>query len=232
MESNNASIRHKKKNIILGISGSVASIKLKELVTLLSQKLSVNICIVPTQNSLHFVQDFEDFNKQLPNLNDRLDFIKNTTESRNDSNENNVIFSFTDVDEWSSWSQRSDPVLHIELKKWADILLIAPLDANTMAKIANGQCDNLLTCVVRAWDIINIKIWPIVICPAMNTFMFKHPITNKQLTILNKDFGFTMIDCIEKKLICGDVGLGAMASVETIVNVIESLLVKNNEISY
>ncbi len=45
-----------------------------------------------------------------------------------------------------------DPVLHIELRRWADVLLVAPLSANTLAKMANGLADNLLTCVVRAWD--------------------------------------------------------------------------------
>jgi len=54
------------------------------------------------------------------------------------------ILIMTDNDEWSSWKQRGDPVLHIDLRNWADVLLIAPLDANTMAKIANGICDNLL----------------------------------------------------------------------------------------
>uniref|UniRef100_A0A0B6ZDI2 Flavoprotein domain-containing protein n=1 Tax=Arion vulgaris TaxID=1028688 RepID=A0A0B6ZDI2_9EUPU len=58
----------------------------------------------------------------------------------------------TDTDEWEAWSSIQDPVLHIELRKWADIMLIAPLDANTLAKIATGLCDNLLTCVARAWD--------------------------------------------------------------------------------
>lgn len=58
----------------------------------------------------------------------------------------------TDDHEWSSWSQRGDPVLHIELRKWADICLIAPLSANTLAKIANGLADNLLTSTLRAWD--------------------------------------------------------------------------------
>lgn len=42
--------------------------------------------------------------------------------------------------------------MHIELRRWADVLLIAPLSANTLAKAAGGLCDNLLTCVVRAWD--------------------------------------------------------------------------------
>ena len=47
------------------------------------------------------------------------------------------------------WTQRSDPVLHIELRRWADLLVIAPLDANTLGKITNGICDNLL---VRTWN--------------------------------------------------------------------------------
>lgn len=42
------------------------------------------------------------------------------------------------------WTKRSDPVLHIELRRWADLLVIAPLDANTLGKIASGICDNLL----------------------------------------------------------------------------------------
>lgn len=46
-----------------------------------------------------------------------------------------------------------DPVVHIELRRWADALVIAPLSANTLAKLAGGLCDNLLTCVVRAWDV-------------------------------------------------------------------------------
>lgn len=44
---------------------------------------------------------------------------------------------FTDSDEWAAWSKRGDPVLHVELSKWADVFVIAPLDANTLAKIAN-----------------------------------------------------------------------------------------------
>jgi phosphopantothenoylcysteine decarboxylase len=48
--------------------------------------------------------------------------------------------------------QVGDPVMHIELRRWADVLVIAPLSANTLAKAAQGLCDNLLTCVVRAWD--------------------------------------------------------------------------------
>ena len=57
-----------------------------------------------------------------------------------------------DEDEWRAWRQVGDEVLHIELRRWADALVLAPLSANTLAKAAGGLCDNLLTCVVRAWD--------------------------------------------------------------------------------
>lgn len=57
-----------------------------------------------------------------------------------------------DEEEWHQWQQKGDPVLHIDLRKWADLLVIAPLSANTLAKVAQGLCDNCLTSVVRAWD--------------------------------------------------------------------------------
>ena len=57
-----------------------------------------------------------------------------------------------DEEEWHQWQKKGDPVLHIELRKWADLLIVAPLSANTLAKMAQGLCDNCLTSVVRAWD--------------------------------------------------------------------------------
>ena len=53
-----------------------------------------------------------------------------------------------DEEEWREWREVGDPVLHIELRRWADCLVVAPLSANTLAKCAQGLCDNLLTCVV------------------------------------------------------------------------------------
>ncbi|XP_030622086.1 phosphopantothenoylcysteine decarboxylase isoform X2 [Chanos chanos] len=117
------------------------------------------------------------------------------------------------------WTKRSDPVLHIELRRWADLLVIAPLDANTLGKIASGICDNLLTCVVRAWDTSR----PLLFCPAMNTAMWQHPITAQQVSTL-KGFGYVEIPCIAKKLVCGDEGKGAMAEVSTIVDTVKQHL--------
>ncbi|XP_018594947.1 phosphopantothenoylcysteine decarboxylase isoform X2 [Scleropages formosus] len=117
------------------------------------------------------------------------------------------------------WTQRSDPVLHVELRRWAHLFLIAPLDANTLAKIANGICDNLLTCVVRAWNLDR----PLLFCPAMNTAMWQHPITATQIAVL-KGFGYIEVPCIIKKLVCGDEGKGAMAEVSTIVDFVKEYL--------
>ncbi|XP_013374304.1 PREDICTED: phosphopantothenoylcysteine decarboxylase isoform X2 [Chinchilla lanigera] len=117
------------------------------------------------------------------------------------------------------WKCRSDPVLHIELRRWADLMLVAPLDANTLGKVASGICDNLLTCVIRAWD----RNKPLLFCPAMNTAMWEHPVTAQQVGQL-KAFGYTEVPCVAKKLVCGDQGLGAMAEVETIVDKVKEVL--------
>ncbi|XP_012583954.1 PREDICTED: phosphopantothenoylcysteine decarboxylase isoform X2 [Condylura cristata] len=117
------------------------------------------------------------------------------------------------------WRCRSDPVLHIDLRRWADLMLVAPLDANTLGKVASGICDNLLTCVIRAWDLSK----PLLFCPAMNTAMWEHPITTQQVGQL-KAFGYVEIPCVVKKLVCGDQGLGAMAEVDTIVEKVKEVL--------
>lgn len=180
-------------NLLIGCTGSVASLKLLELVEKLQTECSnIKIKVCVTEHSQHF------FDKEKVS---------------------EVTDIFTDADEWISWAKRGDPVLHIELAKWADIFLIAPLDANTLAKICHGICDNLLTCVVRAWQVSK----PLIFCPAMNTKMFEHPLTYQQLSVL-KSWGYHEIPVIEKTLICGDTGLGAMAEVTTIVTYVKSII--------
>mgnify|MGYP000848145383 CR=1 FL=1 len=115
----------------------------------------------------------------------------------------------------------SNAVYHIDLIKKFDLLLIAPLTANTLAKIANGLCDNLLTNIVRAWP----QDKPVVICPAMNVHMWNHPLTKKHLDVC-KELGYTIVEPIEKELFCKDVGVGAMARIETIKEVVNNVLGK------
>lgn len=125
---------------------------------------------------------------------------------------------WNDTDEWPNQSYiKDEPVRHIELRDWADLLLIAPLTANTLAKMANGFADNLLTCVVRAWKINSKK--PIVVAPSMNTYMWEHPITKEHLGRLGSwHFNFSVVEPISKKLACGDVGKGALADIADIAN--------------
>lgn len=177
-------------NILVGVTGSVAALKLPILVSELLKISGVDIRVVTTEHAKHFYSSAD-----VP------------------------VKIFSDTDEWQLWTQRSDPVLHIELRRWAHLFVIAPLDANTLAKIANGLCDNLLTCVVRAWDTSR----PLLFCPAMNTAMWNHPITAEHVSRL-QTFGYKEIPCISKKLVCGDEGKGAMAEVATIVSTIKQYL--------
>ncbi|XP_015098618.1 phosphopantothenoylcysteine decarboxylase isoform X6 [Vicugna pacos] len=75
------------------------------------------------------------------------------------------------------------------------------------------------TCVIRAWD----RSKPLLFCPAMNTAMWEHPITEQQVGQL-KAFGYVEVPCVAKKLVCGDQGLGAMAEVGTIVDKVKEVI--------
>jgi len=130
---------------------------------------------------------------------------------------------YVDNDEWiDPWTRHSN-ILHIELRRWAHLLVIVPMSANLLAKVAGGLCNDLLTNVIRAWDIAR----PIIVAPAMNQLMWEHPITAKQLSILSDDWGwFEILQPQVKELACGDKGIGGMCDWNEIVSVIEQRLAK------
>lgn len=119
------------------------------------------------------------------------------------------------------------------------MLVVAPLSANTMAKMAAGMCDNLLLSTIRAWDVGATvdggKQKKIVLATAMNTAMWRNPATAKALRTLEEDWGgdngwVEVLRPIPKTLACGDVGEGAMVEWQTIVAVIgEKLGLKDVE---
>lgn len=148
-----------------------------------------------------------------------------------------------DRDEWPGERyRRGDEVLHIELRRWADLLIVAPLDANTLAKFALGLSDNLLTCLYRAWD----PEKPVVLAPAMNTLMWRKPATRRHLgqiwldqtdrDALPSDWSLDSAPALfathaprtilippqAKRLACGDVGVGAMAEVVDIAEAVRA----------
>lgn len=103
-------------------------------------------------------------------------------------------------------------VNHIEIAKQTDLFLVAPASANTIAKLANGFADNMITSTALALPITAKK----VLAPAMNTKMYENPITQENLSKLEK-YGWHIIQPRETVLACGDHGIGALASVETII---------------
>lgn len=108
-------------------------------------------------------------------------------------------------------------MLHIELRKWADLLVVAPLSANTLSSIVVGRCDGLLLSVLRAWDWREER--GVVVAPAMNTLMWTHPVTGGQVETL-KGWGVEVLMPVSKVLACGDEGVGGMVGVEVVVEAV------------
>ena len=128
---------------------------------------------------------------------------------------NNKVY----VDEFDT---KDFDIEHISLSKKADLLLIAPLSANTLGKIANGIADNLLTSIVLAFD------KPVVLCPAMNTNMWQNAIVQDNLTKL-KNHNFNILEPVSGLLACGDNGIGKMKDECDIVDNVISILNYENK---
>ena len=158
----------------------------------LLKKKGANVIVVATSNALNFVTKLT------------LQTVSN----------NKVYVDEFDIKDFD--------VEHISLAKKADILLIAPLSANTLGKIANGIADNLLTSLVLAFD------KPVVLCPAMNTNMWQNAIVQDNLTKL-KNINFKIIEPVSGLLACGDVGIGKMKDESDIVDNVISTLNYNNK---
>lgn len=183
----------KGKNILLGITGGIASYKIATLTRLL-KKSGANIKVVMTPAAKEFI----------------------TPLTLSTLSENPVYSEFASrqTGEWNS---------HVELGLWADIFVIAPATANTIAKMANGICDNLLLATY-----LSAKC-PVFIAPAMDLDMFKHPTTAKNINTL-KTFGYNIIDAVEGELASGLLGKGRMEEPEKIAEIIH-VFFKTNPVS-
>ncbi|SDJ04171.1 phosphopantothenoylcysteine decarboxylase [Streptococcus equinus] len=117
--------------------------------------------------------------------------------------------------------KEDDPksVNHIELAKKADLFVLAPASANTLAKLAHGMADNIVTATALALPAETPKL----IAPAMNTKMYDNPLTQRNISIL-KEVGYQEIEPRSSLLACGDVGRGALAEQDAILErIIKSL---------
>ena len=217
-------------NVLLGATGSVAAVRVPALFDALSAS-GHDVKVVATGAATYFFDPAA--------IRPRLE---SSTAARNPD------LVILDEDEWPRRSNndrydRGDSVLHIELRKWADVFVIAPLDANSLAKLAVGLCDNCLTCVWRAWDLAK----PVVLAPAMNTLMWEHPFTRRHLRAVAADAGaghlpghldlpqliaqindrsktLRVVSPVVKQLACGDTGMGGVADVAEIVTDVNDIL--------
>ncbi|CEM62679.1 bifunctional phosphopantothenoylcysteine decarboxylase/phosphopantothenate--cysteine ligase CoaBC [Treponema phagedenis] len=174
----------KGKNIVLGITGGIAAYKSPAIVSKL-RKQGANVKVIMTPSATEFI-----------------------TPLTMQTVSNNVVH-ITLFDQLKNMD-----VEHVSLAKWADLILVAPASANTIAKFANGICDNLLTTVLLAGRS------KIVFAPAMNTFMLNHPATKKNIETL-KGFGVVVLKTKTDILACNEYGDGKMLEPEEIVELVD-----------
>ena len=168
------------KNIVLGVSGSIATHKAIDLASLLTKE-GHGVDVVLTRDAQEFV-------KSLP--------FRTLTRRP-------VVTSLYDEDETG--------VTHIRFADNADLMLVAPATANTIAKLANGFADDALGCVALA---LNPGV-PVLVAPAMNGKMWQHPATQTNVQML-RERGVEFIGPDEGMLSCGYEGVGRLWSVEGI----------------
>lgn len=172
--------------IVLGVTGSIAAYKAAEL-TRLMVKEGWDVRVVMTAGATEFVTP--------------LTF---QTLSRNRVG----VDMFEPPVEWKPE--------HVALSEFADAMVIAPATANTIAKLAHGLADNLLTATALACPA------PLVVAPAMNDEMFDHPATQENLRIL-QERGATIVAPGIGELACGSEGRGRMAEPAAIVDAVFAL---------
>lgn len=165
----------KNKKILLGITGCIAAYKSCEIIRLL-QKQGAIVRVIATDAALKFI-------------------TKLTLETLSKHKVYHALFE----------DEINRDVEHISLARWADLVLIAPVTANTIAKLTHGIADNLLTTVCLATKA------PIVLTPAMNHVMWENVATQDNLKQL-KGRGFKVFEPISGEQACGEIGVGKMMS--------------------
>lgn len=177
------------KHITLAVTGSIAAYKAADLVSQLT-KDDLNVTVLMSQAATNFITPLT------------LQVLSK-----------NVVHADV-MDE-----PTPNKVNHIEIAKQTDLFLVAPASANTIAKLANGFADNMITSTALALPSIAKK----VLAPAMNTKMYENPITQENLSKLEK-YGWQIIQPRETVLACGDKGIGALADIETIIKKVKEMI--------
>ncbi len=177
-------------NVLLGVSGSIAAYKACDLLRSLTKR-GHQVRVVFTSGALEFVR---------PELFRYL----------------GALSTHLPGDDFHS---ATPGVPHVDLGKWADVLVVAPMSANTLAKLSGGRADDFLTSIFMAWR----QNRPVLCFPAMNTMMWQHPFTREHVERLNKLPFARVVDPAAGLLACGDEGAGKLMDPEGIADVVECL---------
>jgi phosphopantothenoylcysteine decarboxylase / phosphopantothenate---cysteine ligase len=183
-----------RSRVLIGVGGGIAAYKVCEVISTLF-KAGAEVRVLLTNSAQEFITP-----------------LTVATLSRHPA--------YTDDDFWQPTHQRP---LHIHLGEWAEVFLIAPLTANTLAKLAYGMADNLLTNTVLASNC------PILLAPAMNTDMWQQISVQRNWQQLLTDKRFHAIGMNHGLLACDRVGTGRMAEPKEIITSIQSLLHTNGK---
>ncbi len=175
------------KRIIIGITGSIAAFKTVQLISDLV-KMDYTIDVLMSESATKFITPI-----CIQSLTKRKAYVDTFDE------ENPAI------------------ITHVDIANHADAFMIVPASAHTIAKVAYGLADNMLTCAFLA------ATCPKIIAPAMNVNMYQNPITQKNIHIL-KESGVYFIEPDEGLLACGDVGQGKLASEQKLIEALEYVL--------
>ncbi len=178
-----------KRRVLIAIGGGIAAYKVCEVISQLFQA-GVEVKVILTERARQFITP-----------------LTVSTLSRN--------HPYTDQD---FWAPTHSPPLHIQLGEWADLLVIAPLTANTLSKLASGAGDNLLTNTVLA------SVCPVLLAPAMNTDMWEQVAVQRNWQLLQQDPRYHTIGPGAGLLACDRVGAGRMAEPTEIIAAVQSLL--------
>ena len=183
-----------KKTVLLGVTGGISAYKTVYVASGLV-KLGYDVKVVMTENAAKFVTPLT-FETMSKNR------VSVDTFDRN--------FEYD--------------VKHISLAREADLVLIAPASANTIAKLAHGIADNMLTTTLLACTC------PVLISPAMNTAMFENPATQENLEILRRR-GYEVIEPAEGMLACGVEGKGKMPEPDVLIGYVEQWVSKEKDMA-
>ena len=175
------------KTVIVGVTASIAAYKACEIVNLL-RKDSFDVRVIVTKDALEFV----------------------TPLTLQTLSGNKVLTDiFGPSDKWN-------PV-HTSLADSASLILIAPATANVIGKLANGICDDLLTCVTYASKA------PVLIAPAMNENMYNHKVVMGNIAKLEK-IGYAFVGPVKGRLACGHDAMGHIAPIPEIIKEIKKMI--------